>query len=109
LTEFGYNVLTAHSPEEALALAENEDRKIHLLLTDVVMPGMNGKTLEKKIKKLKPDIKILFMSGYTNSIIAERGVLEDDLGFIQKPFSFTTLARKVRRSLDEGEIPALMQ
>ena len=65
LERFGYTVLAARTPEEALAIAEQHEGPIHLLVTDVVMPEMNGRDLKEQIEKLKPDIKVLFMSGYT--------------------------------------------
>jgi two-component system, cell cycle sensor histidine kinase and response regulator CckA len=101
LEHSGYTVLTASTPREALDLATCFDGPIHMLITDVVMPGMNGKELKKNIQSIKPGIKILFMSGYTSDIIAHRGVLEDNVNFLQKPFSVESLAVKVREILDQ--------
>ncbi len=101
LERFGYTVLTAHTPSEALALAKQCEGPIHLLVTDVVMPEMNGKALKDAVEKLKPDIKILFMSGYTANVVMHRGILEKDVHFIQKPFSVNSLAGKVREVLDQ--------
>jgi signal transduction histidine kinase/CheY-like chemotaxis protein len=101
LERSGYQVLEAGEPFEAIALCEKHPGDIHLVLTDVVMPNMNGKDLEERIRVLKPNIKSLFMSGYTANAIAHRGVLEKGIHFIQKPFSLTTLAKKVREVLDQ--------
>ena len=101
LEHFGYTVLAAHTPGEALGMAERYEAPIHLLITDVVMPEMNGKELSVQIKKVKPDIKVLFMSGYTGNVIVHRGILEGDVNFLQKPFSINSLAGKVREILDQ--------
>lgn len=100
LSRLGYNVLEAGSPEKALSIAEHEGDKIDLLMTDVVMPGMNGRELSDRLKAVYPDIKVLFMSGYTAEIIAQRGVVDDEVNFLQKPFSKKTIAEKVREALD---------
>jgi CheY-like chemotaxis protein len=100
LEKLGYKVLTASAPEEAVRLAEEHPGDIHLLITDVVMPGMNGRDLADELRTFYPDIKILFMSGYTADVIAHRGVLEEDVQFIQKPFSMKDLGVKVREVLD---------
>jgi CheY-like chemotaxis protein len=96
----GYRVLSTRSPEEACRLAERHDGKIDLLLTDVVMPGMNGKELQGRIGGLRPGIPTLFMSGYTANAIAHRGVLDEGVAFVQKPFTVRSLAEKVRSVLD---------
>jgi PAS domain S-box-containing protein len=101
LKELGYHVLVAKSPDEALRLAEAHAGPIHLLITDVVMPGMNGRILAERLASLKPSLRCLFMSGYTANVIAHRGVLDEGVRFIQKPFSTNSFATKVRRSLDE--------
>lgn len=100
LEEYGYKVLTSLSPGKSILLCETYQDEIHLLLTDVVMPAMNGKELRDSIRRIKPDIKTLFMSGYTADIIAHRGVLEEDVEFLQKPFTPYALARKVREVLN---------
>lgn len=100
LGNLGYMVLPANSPEKAIKLAEEHNGTIHLLLTDVVMPGMNGRELSEKLQGQYPDINTLFMSGYTANVIAHRGVLEDGIHFISKPFSKMDLAGKVRKVLD---------
>jgi len=99
LKNHGYNVLTAESPTRALQLAKKHSGVIHLLVTDVVMPEMNGRELTKKIKNIYPDIKILFMSGYTSNVIVHRGVLDDGVNFLQKPFSHNDLTMKVYKAL----------
>jgi len=96
----GYRVLTAGTPEDACLIAEKHDGDIHLLLTDVVMPVMNGRQLKAKVEGIKPGIKTLFMTGYATSIIAHRGVVEGGIDFIEKPFSLQSLTRKVREVLD---------
>jgi PAS domain S-box-containing protein len=96
----GYCVLVANSPGEAIRLAEEYTGDIHLLMTDVVMPEMNGLDLAKKLRSLYPQINCLFMSGYTANVIAHHGVLDEGVHFIQKPFSIPDLAAKVREVLE---------
>ena len=96
LESMGYRVLTAGTPGEALWQAEQNSGEIHLLITDVVMPEMNGRDLAKRLLSLYPDLKRLFMSGYTANVIAHHGVLDEGVHFIQKPFSKTELSIKVR-------------
>ncbi|MDP3284897.1 MAG: PAS domain S-box protein [Desulfobacterales bacterium] len=100
LEEQGYKVLSAVAPAEALTIAREYNRPIHLLITDVVMPGMNGRELKEAIAPLYPDIKTLYMSGYTANVIAHRGMLDEGTAFLQKPFSINTLAVKVRQVLE---------
>ncbi|HDR05916.1 MAG TPA: response regulator, partial [Candidatus Marinimicrobia bacterium] len=100
LEEFGYKVLTANSPQEAVFLVKNYDGVINLLITDVVMPEMNGRELAKIILKHRPNIKLLFMSGYTANVIAHHGVLDKEVEFIEKPFSLPKLGKKVRAILN---------
>ena len=99
----GYTVLAASSPGEAIRLAREHRGEIHLLITDVVMPEMNGRDLAKNLLSLYPRIKRLFMSGYTSDVIAHQGVLEEGVHFIQKPFSSKDLGSKVRAVLDGEE------
>lgn len=101
LETLGYKVLTADNPVKGLQLARRQTQKIDVLITDVVMPDMNGKELSKKVRKLFPDLRIIFMSGYTSDIIAHRGVFEEGVNFISKPFSMSSLAVKVREVLDK--------
>ena len=106
LSIIGYNVLTAGTPDEGIDLAEKHTGGIHLLITDVIMPGMNGKDLADRLQSFYPDLKCMFMSGYTANAIAHHGVLDKGLQFIQKPFSKVDLARTVRKVLDGATSPA---
>jgi two-component system, cell cycle sensor histidine kinase and response regulator CckA len=99
LETIGYTVLTTGNPLDALALCEMRDNRIDLVITDVVMPGMSGRELRDRIKALLPDMKILFMSGYTANVIVHHGVLENGVHFLQKPFSMNDLALKVREAI----------
>jgi CheY-like chemotaxis protein len=96
----GYKVLAASSPGEAIRLASEQINKIHLLMTDVVMPEMNGRDLAQKLRALYPQLKCLYISGYTADVIAHHGVLDTGLYFIQKPFSVNVLIDKLREVLD---------
>jgi signal transduction histidine kinase len=96
----GYILLEAQNAQEALLLSSRYSGFIHLVLTDVIMPGMNGKTLAERLNQSQPRLKVLFMSGYTDNMIAQHGVLEPGIAFLQKPFGPTILARKVREVLD---------
>ena len=100
LTECGYRVLTAANPHEALVLSENHEDPIHLVLTDVIMPGMSGKDLADRVLAGRPQTKILYMSGYTGDVLADRGVLAAGTELLQKPFTPSTLASRVREVLD---------
>ncbi|MCD4829071.1 MAG: PAS domain S-box protein [Candidatus Cloacimonetes bacterium] len=99
LEHLGYSVLKAHTPGEALQIAREHPGNIDVLLTDVVMPEMNGRELAKRLLALYPTIKRLFMSGYTANVIAHQGVLDEGVHFLQKPFSFKTLAEKLKEAL----------
>ncbi|WP_319576115.1 response regulator [uncultured Desulfobacter sp.] len=101
LERTGYTVLAAGTPEEAIALAREHAGEIHLLMTDVVMPGMNGRDLARNLLSLYPNLNLLFMSGYTANLIAHHGVLDEGVQFIQKPFAKQDLVIKVREVLDE--------
>ncbi len=100
LVQQGYLVIPAATPHEAIRIASKHEGVVDLLLTDVVMPGMNGSELAFNVQSICPDLKTLFMSGYTADIIASHGVVEDGVNFIQKPFSGKQLVRSVRESLD---------
>ncbi|HXY53050.1 MAG TPA: PAS domain S-box protein [Nitrospirota bacterium] len=100
LEELGYTVLAARTPGEAIRLAEEYAGEIQLLMTDVIMPEMNGWDLAKRLLSLYPDLRSLFMSGYTARIISKRGALEEDVHFMQKPFSMSVLSAKVRDALE---------
>jgi PAS domain S-box-containing protein len=100
LERLDYTVLAAATPGEAIRLARERHGEIHLLMTDVVMPEMNGRDLAKNLLSLYPNLKRLFMSGYTADVIAHHGVLDEGVNFIQKPFSKSDLAAKLREVLD---------
>ena len=100
LEQCGYRVLTAEHPEKALRLAESSEHDIRLLITDVVMPGMSGQELSRHLTSRLPNLKTLFVSGYTDDIIAKRGLLDDGIDFLHKPFNTATLIAKVREILD---------
>ena len=102
LERYGYTVLASASPVEALTMAKEYEGPIHLLITDVVMPGINGKELKDRITTDRPEIKTLFMSGYTANVIAHHGVIEKDVQYLQKPFTIRTLAVRVREVLDKS-------
>ena len=100
LEQQGYDVLAAANGEEALTLAKLHGSNIHMLMTDVVMPQMSGRQLAEKLTSISPQLKVLYMSGYTDDAIVRHGLLEASLSFIQKPFDAATAARKVREVLD---------
>jgi two-component system, cell cycle sensor histidine kinase and response regulator CckA len=100
LERCGYRVLAASTPGEALRMAITHVGGIHLLLTDLIMPEMNGRDLAKAMIAQNPDILCLFMSGYTGDGIVHQGILDEGVPFIQKPFSNQDLAKKVREVLD---------
>jgi CheY-like chemotaxis protein len=100
LRRSGYRVLAANGADQALALADEEDGTIQLLLSDLVMPGTSGRELAEQILVLRPDIAVLYMSGYTDDVVVRRGVLEAGMAFIQKPFGADDLGRRVREVLD---------
>lgn len=101
LEKLGYHPLIANTPSEAIRLAEKYPGAIHLLMTDVIMPEMNGRDLAKQLLSFYPDMKRLFVSGYTANVIAHHGVLDSGVHFIQKPFSMKDLAAKLREALDK--------
>jgi signal transduction histidine kinase/ActR/RegA family two-component response regulator len=102
LKQQGYRVLEAANGEEALRLAqETAGERIHLLLTDVVLPQMSGKELADQLKTFRPDLKVLYTSGYTDFAVVHHGVLNSGTHFLQKPFSLKTLSQKVREALDK--------
>jgi PAS domain S-box-containing protein len=100
LENLGYTVLAASTPGHAIHLVEDHPGDIHLLITDVVMPEMNGRELAEQLGAIRPNLKRLYMSGYTADLIAHRGILDEGVNFIQKPFGSDELAARVRQVLD---------
>src|SRR5437879_2516769 len=101
LERHGYSVLEAPSAEAALDIATRYSGTIHLLLTDVVMPGLNGRELASRLADLRPDARVIFMSGYTDDAVTRHGVLEPGSAYVQKPFTPDAIARRVREVLDQ--------
>jgi nitrogen-specific signal transduction histidine kinase/ActR/RegA family two-component response regulator len=102
LSERGYTVLEALAPEDAERLAGSNGAEIQLLLTDVVMPGISGRDLAKRLTARHPHLRVLYMSGYTFNVIAQDGTLEEGISFLQKPFTPQVLTEKVREALDRS-------
>jgi two-component system, cell cycle sensor histidine kinase and response regulator CckA len=100
LESLGCTVPTAGTPSAAASLAEPHEGEIQLLITDVVMPDMNGRDLAERLNAVKPGMKCLFMSGYAANVIAHHGFLDEGVQFLQKPFPFHGLATKVREVLE---------
>ena len=100
LATYGYEVLQARTPAEALLIAERHTGPVQLLVTDVVMPGMSGRLLAQQLAPLRPEMKVLYMSGYTDDAIVHHGTLDAGTAFIEKPFTPDALAAGVRRVLD---------
>ena len=106
LERYGYTVLEVPSSKEALTLAHSRPGPIHLLLTDVVMPGMSGRELAERFTAKRPEVKVLYMSGYTDDAVVRHGVLRPGTAYLQKPFTPETLGHKVREALDSAPVPA---
>ncbi len=102
LKRLGYNVLSAITPKEAIEIAEESETALQVLISDVVMPGMNGSDLAEKLKIKIPGIKIIFMSGYEDAVIASEGILKKGNNFIQKPFSISDIALTMRKVIDSA-------
>jgi CheY-like chemotaxis protein len=100
LVDHGFEVITASNGEEAVEVARNHSGRIDLLLTDVVMPGMNGRLLADRLLSKRPGLKVVFISGYTDSFIAGHGVLEPGTHLLHQPFTEDALIRKIREVLD---------
>lgn len=100
LKRLGYNVLSASSPAEAIKICQSYNGDIDLLITDVVMPEMSGRNLAENLSQLYPNLKCLYMSGYTANVIAHHGVLDEDIQFINKPFSTEDIGQKIREVLN---------
>jgi two-component system cell cycle sensor histidine kinase/response regulator CckA len=101
LQDLGYNLLTANTPSEALQVAETNASRIHLLVTDVIMPEMDGRELVERITAFSPQMKHMYMSGYTADVIMNRGMVDDSRRLLHKPFTKSELAAAVRTALDE--------
>lgn len=101
LERLGYKVLAASSPSKAIEQAKEHTGEINLLMTDVIMPEMNGRDLAKRLAAIYPKLKFLFMSGYTADVINHHSALDEDINFIQKPFQLNELAASLRRALDQ--------
>ena len=99
----GYHLLVAENGSEALDMLKSYQGEVDLLLTDVVMPDINGRELFARLKSQFPGLRVLYMSGYTNNVIAHKGVLDEGVHFIQKPFTVVGLANKVRNVLEQGD------
>jgi PAS domain S-box-containing protein len=100
----GYTVLEGPDGKSALDKAAEHDGPIHLLITDVIMPEMSGRQLAERLRERRPELKVLFVSGYTDDAIVRHGILEPGISFLQKPFSPDTLARKVREILESAQL-----
>jgi two-component system cell cycle sensor histidine kinase/response regulator CckA len=107
LKRLGYRVLDAEDGAAALRVASKHAATIDLLLTDVVMPGMNGRALADQLTRLRPGLRVLYMSGYPNHAIEQEGILEPGLAFVAKPFTPRALGEKVRETLDRPPTTAL--
>lgn len=103
LEQLGYKILAANSPSQAIQLAKDPPGEIRLVITDVIMPNMNGRELEERLRMMHPNIKTLFMSGYTANVIAQHGVLDKEIRFLKKPFTKKILAARVREALDGSD------
>jgi PAS domain S-box-containing protein len=104
LTEEGYTVLEASNGEEAIRLSARHDKPIHLLVTDVVLPGINGRVLAERLMSQRPNLRVLYLSGYAENAIVHKGVLDPGTPFLHKPFTADGLAGKVRDLLDAPEL-----
>jgi CheY-like chemotaxis protein len=107
LKECGYAVLEAEDGEKALRIAQRQRGRIHLLITDVIMPRMGGREVAQRVRALHPETQTLFLSGYTDDAVARNGILETDVAFLHKPFTPDVLARRVRDVLSPAPKAAL--
>ena len=101
LHALGYNVLTAGAPGDAILLCETYAKDIQVLVSDVVMPMMNGRELQQRLERVRPGLRTIFMSGYTADMVAHRGIVEERMPFVQKPFTVEALAGKIREVLED--------
>jgi CheY-like chemotaxis protein len=99
LSDCGYNIIMTKNGEEALALWEKNKNQVDLLLTDIVLPGISGLKLAQRLLASKPELKVIYMSGYSEDVIAHYGSLDNDISLIQKPFTSMILTKKVREVL----------
>jgi len=100
LKKFGYKILEAANGGEALLICEKQKGPIDLLLTDVVLPQMSGRELAERLRSFRADMKVLYMSGYTENAIVNNGILKENVGFLQKPFKVNVLVQKIREIMD---------
>jgi DNA-binding NtrC family response regulator len=107
LTQSGYNVLEATDGEDGLRASREHHGRIHLMVTDVVMPRLGGPRLAERLLEERPDMKVLFVSGYAEKTVLRHGKIDVATQFLQKPFSLKTLARKIREVLEADEVRAL--
>lgn len=105
LEALGYRVRTAADGPEALALLDREDGTVDLVISDVVMPGLSGPDLIARIREKRPDIRVIFISGYTDNVVLRHGILEGEVDFLEKPYTIERLARKIREVLDRSPVP----
>lgn len=103
LSRLGYRVLEASSGAEAIRIWRDRRESVNLLLTDIIMPRMSGRELAETLQASRPNLAVLYMSGYADDVIARHGVLDSSTALVQKPFTADTLARKVRAALDRKE------
>jgi DNA-binding NtrC family response regulator len=102
LRRYGYSVIEAPNGAEALRIGKQHQGPLHLMLTDVVMPGIDGMYLANRLTSLFPELRVLFMTGYTNSVLANSGAQHPNLNFIEKPFKPSELVRKLRETLSDS-------
>ena len=102
LARQGYQIISVAGAAEAISLMDGREDAVDLLLTDVVMPESSGKDLFDHLVKTRPDLRVLYMSGYTDDVIGHRGVIDEGVNFIQKPFTVQALAARVRQVLDHA-------
>jgi DNA-binding response OmpR family regulator len=106
LEESGYRILEARNGAEALEMGVRHAGPVHLLVTDVIMPGMSGRELAERLCAARPATRVLYMSGYTDDAVVLHGVLAQDMAFLQKPFTGDALTRAVREVLDRVDTPS---
>ncbi|HZD54701.1 MAG TPA: ATP-binding protein, partial [Candidatus Aquicultoraceae bacterium] len=107
LVEKGYRILEARNGREAVGIALRHEGPIHMLVTDVVMPQMSGRELARRMERIRPGIRVLYMSGYTENAIVHHGVLDSGTAFVQKPFRIETFLRTVREELDRSSVTTI--